>query len=320
MSGLASGVQQLSNTRGFSATRPQLVVRSQTCLPSLRAARSVSSPVCCPRNVEHLVLKIRSPCPTIQRGLSSTATPNALATSACSTALGSVPGSASLGKLLAVVLGYAVLVGAWFRGVPQIVKLVKHQSAEGLSFTSYVVELLCYTITVSYNLAKGYAFNTFGEVWALWVQDVILVALMVHLSRMDLRAAACGGIGFVALCAWLFQGGCSAAVLDTLQLTTIATMALGSRLPQIILNLKRGNAGMMSVTTCLLTVAGNIIRLYTTIVLTKDSILLVGVVIQAFLNSVLLYQSWQTLVGRQRFASSAAPVVANNAAFSPQPA
>jgi hypothetical protein len=56
----------------------------------------------------------------------------------------------------------------------------------------------------------------------------------------------------------------------------VAVMALGSRLPQIVLNMRRGNAGMLSVTTCLLNVAGNAARIFTTIVLTGDLLMLGG--------------------------------------------
>jgi hypothetical protein len=76
----------------------------------------------------------------------------------------------------------------------------------------------------------------------------------------------------VLLCA----ATCACRVLTPAQASNIAIMALGSRLPQILLNMRRGNAGMLSVLTCVLNVAGNAARIFTTLVLTGDLLMLGG--------------------------------------------
>jgi hypothetical protein len=63
-------------------------------------------------------------------------------------------GSLSFSKVLAVVLGYCVMAGSLFRSVPQIVKVVQHNSTEGLSLMSYIVELCCYSVVIAYNLGQ----------------------------------------------------------------------------------------------------------------------------------------------------------------------
>ena len=60
-------------------------------------------------------------------------------------------------------------------------------------------------------------------------------------------------------------GFCCAA----LQASTIAIIALGGRMPQILLNARRGNSGELSPLTSILNLAGNVARLFTTAVLTK---------------------------------------------------
>lgn len=62
--------------------------------------------------------------------------------------------SSPLMGLLAVVLGYACLAGSFFRSVPQIVVILRTGSAEGLSLTSNLMELLCFTVTVAYNMQQ----------------------------------------------------------------------------------------------------------------------------------------------------------------------
>ena len=60
----------------------------------------------------------------------------------------------SLSKVVAVVLGYCVMAGSLFRSVPQIIKVVKHNSTEGLSLVSYLVELCCYSVVIAYNMSQ----------------------------------------------------------------------------------------------------------------------------------------------------------------------
>lgn len=79
-------------------------------------------------------------------------------------------------------------------------------------------------------------------------------------------------------------------VLTALQASTIFIVALGGRLPQIILNAKRGDSGQLSGATSALNLAGNFARVFTTVVLTGDLLNLVGALVQAVLNGTLLAQ------------------------------
>ncbi|GFR42197.1 hypothetical protein Agub_g3087 [Astrephomene gubernaculifera] len=214
--------------------------------------------------------------------------------------------SSSLAGLLAVLLGYGCLVGSCFRSVPQIAAILRAGgSTEGLSLASNVVELACFTVTVAYNVQQGYAFNTYGEVFACWIQDLIIVGLIFRHMRLPggLVAAACAL--FAGACAWLVGGACPAQLLSALQLSTVGVMVVGARLPQIVLNFRRGDAGVLAPATCALNVAGCLVRVFTTLVLTRDVIILGGCVTQLLLNAILLYQSIAT-PGKQLAAATAA--------------
>ncbi|KAL6756521.1 hypothetical protein V8C86DRAFT_2647007 [Haematococcus lacustris] len=214
--------------------------------------------------------------------------------------LSEASGSANT-ELVAVLLGYGVLVGSCFRSVPQIVKSLRAGSAEGLSLTSNVSEMLCYTVMVAYNFSHAYPFTTYGEIIACWLQDLVLVGLILrYMSVPPALLLACSA-AFVGLCAWLFTpGACPPAWLSALQFSTLFVMAVGGRLPQIVLNIKRGNAGVMSLTTSALNVVGNVVRIFTTLVLTQDMLLLAGCVTGGILNAVILWQVWCTRVGERQ--------------------
>lgn len=111
---------------------------------------------------------------------------------------------------------------------------------------------------------------------ACWIQDIILIALVFKDRRTPLPLILLSVAAFSFGCHFLLSPSCPQGLLATMQASNIAVMALGSRLPQIILNMRRGNAGMLSVTTCLLNVAGNAARIFTTIVLTGDLLMLGG--------------------------------------------
>jgi mannose-P-dolichol utilization defect 1 len=221
----------------------------------------------------------------------------------------------------AVALGYLVMAGSLVRSVPQIAKVWKAKSAEGLSLTSVAVELLCYTVSIAYNASRGYPWNTYGEVAACWLQDVLLVVLVVRFGAGPRRAAERNprravllAAAFSSLVAWLLSPWCPHDFLAAAQAANVAVLALGSRVPQIWLNVRRGDAGLLSATSCALNVAGNAARAFTTIVLTRDALLLAGAVTQGALNGVLTWQALETGRRRRRDKEAAALAAAAAAA------
>lgn len=194
-------------------------------------------------------------------------------------------------QTFARLLGYSVLVGSCFRSTPQIARIIRAKSARGVSLTASIAELLAYSITCAYNFRLGYAFSTYGEVAACWLQDIALVALISRHIRNSGKRLVVGTVAFVVYCWWLSSSHCSMNVLRMLQASTISIVAIGGRIPQIVLNIRRGNSGELSITTSALNLAGNMARMFTTLVLTQDSLLFIANAVQGVLNTVLLWQT-----------------------------
>ncbi|GAX75274.1 hypothetical protein CEUSTIGMA_g2719.t1 [Chlamydomonas eustigma] len=205
-----------------------------------------------------------------------------------------VTATAGWSEVLAVVIGYLVLAGACFRSIPQIVRMLKEKSAEGLSLTSNVSELLSYTVHIVYNVKQGYPFNTFGDSVPLWFQDVLIVWLILKHQSVPVPMVLGGMLVFAGICCWLASPYATLEMLNLLQSSNILVGIFGMKLPQIILNIRRGDSGVLSPTTCLLNVAGNLARVYTTCILTQDRLLLAGILIQGVLNLILLLQALAT--------------------------
>ncbi len=66
--------------------------------------------------------------------------------------------------LRAVLQGYVVLLGACFRSIPQILRIVRAKSASGVSLSANIAELLAYSISVAYNLRLGALSSSIGRV------------------------------------------------------------------------------------------------------------------------------------------------------------
>ncbi|KAL3131157.1 PQ-loop repeat-containing protein 3 [Trebouxia sp. C0009 RCD-2024] len=204
-------------------------------------------------------------------------------------------GTALVGsQQVATLLGYGVLAGSCVRSVPQILRMNKNKSAQGVSLTSNVAELVAYTINVAYNLRWGYPFSSYGEVVACWLQDVVIVGLIVRFNAIRGWKPWLGTAGFGVFLWAVMSGVCGHEVLYGLQASTVAIIALGGRVPQIWMNHQRGNSGELSIATCILNLAGNLARVFTTLVLTKDKLIMAGTALGVVLNSVLLAQSLQT--------------------------
>lgn len=161
---------------------------------------------------------------------------------------------------------------------------------------------------MAYNTRFGYAFSTWGDTLMSAVQHAMLVGLVFHFdTRVKTRTKVACVAGFAAGTAFLFSGACSVATLRLLQASCVALLALGGRLPQIVLNVRRGNSGELSIISCGLSVAGNLARVFTTLTLVGDPIILATAMSQLVLNSVLL---WQTLDTARQLRASVAGVAA----------
>ena len=71
--------------------------------------------------------------------------------------------------------GYAIVLGAVGVKLPQMLNIVKAGTVAGLTSSTYILELACYTIFGMYNMRKGFAFSTYGENIFLALQNLVLM-------------------------------------------------------------------------------------------------------------------------------------------------
>jgi uncharacterized protein with PQ loop repeat len=78
--------------------------------------------------------------------------------------------------------------------IPQIQTIFKTKSIVGISIPSVLIELLSYTITLTYNIAQSYPASSFFEYYFSVAQDIVLVLLLLHYNG-QLNFVAWSGMG-----------------------------------------------------------------------------------------------------------------------------
>jgi mannose-P-dolichol utilization defect protein 1 len=202
-------------------------------------------------------------------------------------------------------LGYAIILGAVGVKLPQVLNIVKAGTVAGLTSSTYICELLSYTIFGIYNLRKGFAFSTYGENMFLAIQNLVLMycfvvfparageeglvtnpakKIMVVVTGLAVYSAVLGGL-YVSV-----SPTDSASLFETALIAAPNVLMLTARLPQIVSNYSNKSTGVLSVITQTLNVLGTLARVFTTTQEVDDFGLLATVLLAFVLNLIILLQ------------------------------
>ncbi|KAG5509444.1 hypothetical protein JKF63_06754 [Porcisia hertigi] len=189
-------------------------------------------------------------------------------------------------------LSYAVVVGASILKVPQILKVLKSNRADGISLSSLYVELFSYVISTSWGLVRGLPFRDCGENFFITLQLAVLVLLVAKMQKKARGAA-------IALVAEIFalyalSSGKVPREVHEFVLSGQVLLNMGSRVPQICANHRTRCRGQLSFLTFFLAFSGGIVRLMTTALNVSwdkgKAVMLVQFSVAATLNAIILMQ------------------------------
>ncbi|KAL1879337.1 hypothetical protein VTK73DRAFT_7174 [Phialemonium thermophilum] len=193
-------------------------------------------------------------------------------------------------------LGIGIIAASSVVKLPQIIKLVRSQSASGVSFLSYLLETSSYLISLAYNVRNGFPFSTFGETALILGQNVVISVLVLNYGGKAGVAAL-----FVAALAASVVSLFSESVVDmkTLSYLQACAGALGvaSKIPQIFAIWQEGGTGQLSAFAVFNYLIGSLSRIFTTLQEVDDKLILYGFVAGFVLNAVLALQMiyyWNT--------------------------
>ena len=171
--------------------------------------------------------------------------------------------------------------------LPIIAKILKN-GASGVSLATWIATVSSFSLALLYPIKKKFPISTYIELLGLQVQSIVILGLVSSYHNL-LPQFAMGMAALSVASAAVLKAELSPAVLSSIQIVRLALDSY-SLLPQIVLNYQ-ARAFSYSVVTASMGFVGNAIRVFTTLVLVKDPLVLVGYLVGALSNAVLLLQA-----------------------------
>jgi mannose-P-dolichol utilization defect protein 1 len=189
-------------------------------------------------------------------------------------------------------LGYAIIAGSAILKVPQILKIVKAGSVEGISKSLFYLETLTLLHAATYSIRNKIPFSVYGESLIILFQNVVIILLFwVYSTKISSAEKAGLFTLFTAYAYVLFQGDTFLGD-DQWQLVQKSNMFLmvSSRVPQILTNFQNQSTGQLAFFTFILNFLGGIARLATVLVETDDFMYQLQFIIGVALNGIIVLQ------------------------------
>lgn len=142
-------------------------------------------------------------------------------------------------------LGIGIIGASSIVKIPQLLKLLNSQSADGLSFLSYLLESSSYLISLAYNVRHGFPFSTYGETALILVQNIAIASLVLKYSGRGVGVAGWIG-GLAAAGAALFNDQWVDNEKLSLFQATAGVLGVASKVPQILTVWSEGGTGQLS--------------------------------------------------------------------------
>ncbi|XP_072447460.1 mannose-P-dolichol utilization defect 1 protein-like [Chiloscyllium punctatum] len=165
--------------------------------------------------------------------------------------------------LLSKVLGLSIIAGSVMVKLPQILKIVRARSTEGLNFNSILLEMLAITGTMVYGMRNLFPFSSWGEALFLMLQTLTIGFLILHYSGQTQTGVSCLLVYF-AMLILLLSPLTPLKVVTLLQALNLPAIMV-SRLIQIVTNYRNGHTGQLSAITVFLLFGGSLARIFTSV-------------------------------------------------------
>jgi mannose-P-dolichol utilization defect protein 1 len=197
---------------------------------------------------------------------------------------------ACLKVMLSKFLSFGVVAGSLVYKLPQILKVQNNRSAKGLAMLGVLLELLSVTISFSYSYNQGFRFMTYGEAVFVAAANLIIICQILSFEHGGVGIQGVAGIALYGAGVYaLLSGLVPFPVLLILQ-GCVTPMTIASRVPQIWESFRNKSTGQLSFITWFLNFGGSVARIFTTLQEVDDRLILVGYIVGASLNAIIIGQ------------------------------
>ena len=192
-------------------------------------------------------------------------------------------------SLISKVMGLGMVVCSSLVKLPQLFKIMFGESAEGISFTSVLLELLGITIAGLYSYAMKFPFSAYGESVFLAAQTALIAMMVLWFSTGRLAAIVFLAVYGAGVFLGLDPHLCPVEVLWYGQAINIPMMVVGKSM-QIWANFSNGHTGQLSAITTFLVALGTCARIFTSIMETGDEAVIVTYIVASILHCMIALQ------------------------------
>ena len=201
-------------------------------------------------------------------------------------------GGPSLAMLVSTGVGYLMTAGSLILYSPIIYRILSTGETGGLSLATWCLFFLGSAAALVYPLRMRFPPTSFSEYGALTAQSLFISGLIIRLEGSGGVPIAVVGMALAAVGAlfgWLIT---SAPMWTSKVAQTVATtLTTFSLLPQVSSNFRAHTSGGWSPISAFLSTGGNALRIFTTLTVTKDPLLLTSFLVGTTLNSILFFQT-----------------------------
>ncbi|XP_010270877.1 PREDICTED: mannose-P-dolichol utilization defect 1 protein homolog 2 isoform X1 [Nelumbo nucifera] len=202
---------------------------------------------------------------------------------------GKFPDKDCLLPLISKLLGYCIVAASTTVKVPQILKILKHKSVQGLSVAAFELEVIGFTIALAYCLHKRLPFSAYGELVFLLIQAIILVAIIYYYSQPVGSKTWIRALLYCAVAPTILAGQIDPVLFEALYASQHAIFFF-ARVPQIWENYTNKSTGELSFLTCFMNFGGSIVRVFTSIQEKAPTSMIMGSMIGIVMNGTILSQ------------------------------
>jgi mannose-P-dolichol utilization defect protein 1 len=191
-------------------------------------------------------------------------------------------------KSAANIVGYVMGAGSLALYTPIIAKLLRNQHADGFSLTTWIFNLLGLLCSISYKVKKQFPVSTYIELIFAGLQSAVVLGLVSFYNGKFREYLA--GITSLALIFGMLLTKLTFpnSILNALQIAS-TILSNYANIPQIWLTFQTQKASWSAITASL-TFLACVTRIFTTLQLTRDNIVLGGYVLGMITNGILLAQ------------------------------
>jgi len=192
---------------------------------------------------------------------------------------------------LSKLLSYGVIGGAMVGKLPQVYKVWRARSAEGVSGLSILAEMTYMGVQLSYNVVLQTPLSTYGEIPITFVQLLLLNLVVVWCNRCKDTQTLYAVFVVVLLTAGMASETVPAFITAGLY-TAGAGFSLAAFGPQILMNFRRKSTGQLSLVVTAMNFSGCSTRCFTTWYEVDHLALLCMSVLNWIMAGTLVSQFW----------------------------